>query len=287
MAIDLTIDTDLDVISKHKALVAEAIGPDGIYVRMKDTLEELIEKGELKKSPDASKIIAETIASMANNITNNAMSTAIQWESQQKALAFQKSELEYRLELLDNQAKESVQNQGSTLARKNLDIAQTIRNFGTYTTNANGEIVALDDAGKIYQEELILKEQVKMEEHKEDVMSQTKADKIAISDSEKAKTAAETAVSVGTQADKINQAGAQLDKTRSEKSYIDTQEAQLIASVGYNNKIRALNALGNTYGTFGAGGLTVSSDMWTMYFNIASDLSTASVPTNKDVSKVS
>lgn len=68
MAINLNIDTDLDVISKQKALVAEAIEPDGIYVRMKDTLEELINKGELKKSPDGARVISDTIASITNNI---------------------------------------------------------------------------------------------------------------------------------------------------------------------------------------------------------------------------
>lgn len=287
MAINLNIDTDLDVVAKQKELVAESIGPDGIYVRMKDTLEELINKGELKKSPDAAKVIAETIASMANNITNSAMSTAIQWESQQKALAFQKAELEYRLDLLDNQVKESEQNQSSTLARKNLDIANTIRNFGTYTTDASGNLVSLDNNGKGYQQELILKEQVKMEGHKESVMNQTVADKVATSGYEKDKALSETTVVQGVETAKISQATAQLDKTNAEKDYIDTQKSQLIASVTYNNKIRAMNALGQTYGTFGAGGLTVSGDMWNTYFTIASELSAAALPTSTTITKVS
>ena len=57
-------------------------------------------------------------------------------------------------------------------------------------------------------------------------------------------------------------------------------------TVGYNNKIKALDALSDTYGTFGAGGLTLSSDMWTTYFSIVSNLAGVTPPTSTSVSKV-
>jgi hypothetical protein len=34
----ILIETDLDVISKQRQLVEEALGPDSVYIRMKETL---------------------------------------------------------------------------------------------------------------------------------------------------------------------------------------------------------------------------------------------------------
>jgi len=79
----------------------------------------------------------------------------------------------------------------------------------------------------------------------------------------------------------------QKDKSIAEKDYVLEQTQQLINSVNYNNKIKALDSLADTYGTFGAGGLTMSSDMWNTYFSIVSDLSTATAPTSTTVTKVS
>ena len=85
---------------------------------------------------------------------------------------------------------------------------------------------------------------------------------------------------------KIDNVIAQKDKAENEALYVAEQKTQLTASVGYNNKIKALDSLADTYGTFGAGGLTLSSDMWGTYFSIVSDLSTATAPTSTTVTKV-
>lgn len=85
---------------------------------------------------------------------------------------------------------------------------------------------------------------------------------------------------------KIDTIVAQRDKAIAEASYIDEQETQLIASVGYNNKLKVMDSLADTYGTFGAGGLTLSSDMWSTYFGIANDVAGATVPTSTTVTKV-
>lgn len=46
----------------------------------------------------------------------------------------------------------------------------------------------------------------------------------------------------------------------------------LVQSVIDNRKIKALDSLADTYGTFGAGGLTMSGEMWNIYFGIVADL---------------
>ena len=78
----------------------------------------------------------------------------------------------------------------------------------------------------------------------------------------------------------------QADKVLADKQYVDEQKTQLTNSVIYNNKIKALNSLANTYGVFGSGGLTMSSDMWATYFNIVSDLTGATAPSSTTVSRV-
>ena len=65
---------------------------------------------------------------------------------------------------------------------------------------------------------------------------------------------------------------AQISKINSDKALVDAQKDGITQQVIDNRKIKALNSLANTYGTFGAGGLTLSSDMWETYFNLISSL---------------
>ena len=90
MAITILEETDLDVVSKQRELVEEALGADGVYIRMKHTLIDLLEAGEIKGT-DRAKVVAETISAMSGQITSSAMGTALQWASQEKQLAFRKA----------------------------------------------------------------------------------------------------------------------------------------------------------------------------------------------------
>ena len=80
---------------------------------------------------------------------------------------------------------------------------------------------------------------------------------------------------------------AQVAKTNADTSFVGTQETELSASVGYNNKIKALDAYGDMIGTMGAGSLNISTDMWTTFFNMVYGLNTdGAVPTDKTVTKL-
>jgi len=68
--------------------------------------------------------------------------------------------------------------------------------------------------------------------------------------------------------------GHQVDKAKGDAEYVAAQIIALKEQVIDNRKIKALDSLADTYGTFGAGGLTVSSDMWQVYFEIVDDLAT-------------
>lgn len=108
----------------------------------------------------------------------------------------------------------------------------------------------------------------------------TKDNKVSISDNE-------LAVSTGTVPHKISISGHQATKAGYEADYVNSQREALEQQVIDNRKIKALDSLAQTYGTFGAGGLTLSSSMWSTYFNIAADLSGATVPSTTTVTKVS
>ena len=82
----------------------------------------------------------------------------------------------------------------------------------------------------------------------------------------------EATISTGTVQTKIDTATSQKNKIDAEGNYIAEQKIQLINSVIYNNKIKAIDSLSDTYGTFGAGGLTVDADMWAVYFSLIANL---------------
>jgi len=112
-----------------------------------------------------------------------------------------------------------------------------------------------------------------------DVAVDTKKDKIA-------KSGIDLYIQDNTKDDKVAIAGYQANKANSESLYVNAQTTALQEQVVDNRKIKALNSMADTYGTFGAGGLTLSSDMWSAYFEIVSDLSTATTPVSTTVTKV-
>lgn len=121
------------------------------------------------------------------------------------------------------------------------------------------------------QGEKISKE-VEIAEIAREVAESTKQHKIDKSLCEQQKVCAESQVAVDTVDTKIELAENQTLKVANEASYVEQQETQLIASVGYNNLIKSIDALGDTYGTFGAGGLTVDDAMWETYYNLIAEV---------------
>ena len=125
----ILIETDLDVVSKQRQLVEEALGADGVYIRMKNTLEDLLAKGEIKGT-DRAKVVAETIAGMSGQITATCISGGLQWAEAEKRLALQKEEMQYQLDILA-QNKLLAENQvAESLSSRQLRQAQLRREYG-------------------------------------------------------------------------------------------------------------------------------------------------------------
>ena len=145
----ILIETDLDVVSKQRLLVEEALGPDSVYIRMKETLIDLIDNSELKGT-DRAKVVGDTIAQMSASITANVMNTGLQWAEAEKRLALQKAELEKQLDILEQQGKLTEQQVADALASKQLKQAQLLRMYGTPSKDSDGNVVMLGNDGKEY-----------------------------------------------------------------------------------------------------------------------------------------
>ena len=155
----ILIDTTLDVVKKQKELAAALMGEDSIYIRMKETLVDLLEKGEIKGT-DRAKVVSETISQMAVNLTNTSLSTALAWQAQEKELALKKEELEVRLDVLQNEVNKSKED--TKLAKESVRLAQAkrIREYGDATLDPDGNVVALSDEGLVYEQEQLVKKQI-------------------------------------------------------------------------------------------------------------------------------
>jgi len=146
MAITIQASTTLDVVSKQRELVEEALGVDSPYIRLKETLLDIIDVS----SPDKAKIVADTLASMAVSLTGEAIQNALKWESTEKELALKKLEMEYQLDILAQQADLTENQIETSLADRQLKQAQLIRLYGTPTVNSDGDVIGLADKGKEY-----------------------------------------------------------------------------------------------------------------------------------------
>lgn len=144
---------DLDVVNKQRELTTEALGPDGVYIRLKETLIDLMDKGEIKGT-DRANVVSTTLANLAGQITSGAMQTALAWAGKEKELELKKREMEYQLELLRQQGILTENQVIDSLAGRQLKQAQRIREYGIATTDSNGNVTSLANNGKVYQEEL-------------------------------------------------------------------------------------------------------------------------------------
>ena len=148
---------DLDVISKYLALVKESLGGDSVYIRTKETLQQLADSGDIKDA-DKAKIIAEVLGSLSSSISNSAMSTALQWASSEKDVELKKLELEKQLDILDYERDLKEAQAEKTRYDSVATQASTIKMIGNPTV-VNGKVISVDNTGKVYFDTEVVKNQ--------------------------------------------------------------------------------------------------------------------------------
>lgn len=146
----ISLETSIDVVEKQRLLVQEALGPDGVYIRLRETLKEYFDEGSLK-NPDIANVVGQTLASLANSITSQAMGTALDWAAREKALVLQKEELEYKIDAIKVEVEKAEYDRDTAQAMKHLTQAKMIREYGTPTL-VDDDVAFLPDEGKVYEE---------------------------------------------------------------------------------------------------------------------------------------
>lgn len=148
--VNIITNSAIDVVEKQRLLVEEALAPDGAYIRAKETLNDLLDRGGITEELRA-KVIGETISQIAIGITANAMSTGLQWAAKETDNSFKKEEMARTLALLDSQVEEAKEKAVASIAAKQLLQAQLIRDYGHPILDNDGNVVSLPDSGRIYE----------------------------------------------------------------------------------------------------------------------------------------
>ena len=148
--VNIITNSAIDVVEKQRLLVEEALAPDGAYIRAKETLNDLLDRGGITEELRA-KVIGETISQIAIGITANAMSTGLQWAAKEAENSFKKEEMSRTLALLDSQVEEAKEKAVASIAAKQLLQAQLIRDYGQPILDNDGNVVSLPNSGRIYE----------------------------------------------------------------------------------------------------------------------------------------
>lgn len=148
--VNIITNSAIDVVEKQRLLVDEALAPDGAYIRAKETLNDLLDRGGITEELRA-KVIGETISQIAIGITANAMSTGLQWAAKETDNSFKKEEMSRTLALLDSQVEEAKEKAVASIAAKQLLQAQLIRDYGQPILDNDGNVVSLPNSGRIYE----------------------------------------------------------------------------------------------------------------------------------------
>ena len=249
----ISISTDLDVIAKHTELMQESLGADSVYIRLKETLADLLIQGDLTAAEQA-KIISDTLVAATNSLTSSAMSTALSWSKAEKDYAYKELELQRELDILDSE----VLLRAAQVHKMDADVIETeSRSLRTYgqATIVSGHVAALNDTGKVYQDIQLIKEQVTKTIKEEAVLTS----KLKESEASVHKLVADTYINFGSLTYTLSDAGLQNVTVNSSNTPLSHLQANIAEeqAKGY-----AYNAWSNALtGTSSTVGMMLSSEL--------------------------
>ena len=188
----ITITNELDVADKYDTLVRQSLDGNSVYIRAKETIDDLVSSGAIDESQKA-EIISNIVGGIINNITSSSMSTALSWAQSEKDVALKKLELAKTLDILDEDIllKQGQVDQVNNAIR--LAKVESKRVYGTAVFDSNGNITSLDETGKVARELLLVDAQVNKTEEEIELLTQ----KVAESQAAVHKIVADTYVNYG------------------------------------------------------------------------------------------
>lgn len=150
-------EVELDVIGKYKELLAASTDGDSSYLRAKETLYAMRERGEISEEAK-SLALAQVVSQMQGQVMSTAMNGAISWAGNAVELYLKKLQMQKELDSIqaDIDSKEASKNK--TLNDDLANQATNIRMNGVSTV-VDGKVVSLSDEGKVYNDILLSTQQ--------------------------------------------------------------------------------------------------------------------------------
>jgi hypothetical protein len=166
----IAIDTTINVIPKYRELIDESLGTGSVYIRTKETLLDLFEKGSLTGQEKA-KVISEVLGNLNSSLVNSSMRTAFDWAAAEKGNEFSKEELDYQLQLLEQQKKVEEAKERQVNASIMTATAESLRMHGTPTYDPTTYFTtALSNDGKVWEDILLGRQQILNTEKELDIL---------------------------------------------------------------------------------------------------------------------
>lgn len=154
-----TVTIPLEVVGKFQALVKESLGGESVYIRAKETLQQMFADSEIN-STDKAAALGTIVGSMVNGITSSSMATALEWAKYEKELALKKLEMDQQLLILAKEVliKDAQLDQIETQNR--LALVESKRMFGTGTFDVTtGALINLTEEGKVWNDMALVTQQ--------------------------------------------------------------------------------------------------------------------------------
>ena len=136
----INVRESVDVLTKYESLVQSSLGANSVYIRTKETLDQLASDGDIKDA-DKARILAEVLTSLNTAIVNSSMDTALKWASTEKDIQLKKLELHRSLQILDEELSIKKANVKTAEAEVTRVKADTLASFGVTGLDANGNVV--------------------------------------------------------------------------------------------------------------------------------------------------
>jgi len=176
-----SVTIPLEVIGKYESLVSNSLDGDSVYIRAKETMEQLFADGEVN-STDKAVAISTIVSNMVGSITSASMSTALEWAKYEKELALKKLEMDQQLLIAAQEILLKEAQVAQTETQTRLALAESRRMYGTSTFDVStGALLTLADDGKVWTDmQLVEQQTVNAGVEEELVNSKIKESKAAI-----------------------------------------------------------------------------------------------------------
>lgn len=147
----ITVTNTLDVSEKYETLVKQSLGGNSVYIRAKETIEELFASGSIANS-DKAQVISNVVGGLVNSIATASMGTALEWAKAEKEIELEKLRLTWQLDTLEQESLLAASQVAQSESGTRLAKVESRRIHGVGTFDVNDNLVSLDNSGKSYAE---------------------------------------------------------------------------------------------------------------------------------------